>query len=130
MSAYYEVIFGSGFYDCYRYVVKTDYPTTDYGALTDAVIDYLKEKKHRNIIDWSYEDTTEDVGVTSESATHYSWDTDGNLITLEPNGDTDIIYPDTFVVGGNCGDVLLHYGDFRINEISETEIKNAEIIEM
>ena len=35
--AYYEIFFGSGFYWMERYVIKTDYPTTDYGALTDVL---------------------------------------------------------------------------------------------
>lgn len=113
--AYYEILFGSGFYWMERYVIKTEYPTTDYGALTDVLIDYLVEKKHRNIFDWIGEG--------------YEWDENGYDLVKE-NDPTDIIYSDTFVVGGNCGDVLMHHGDFRINEIPETEIKDAEIVEV
>ena len=112
---YYEILFGSGFYWMERYVIKTDYPTTDYGALTDCLIDYLVEKKHRNIFDWIGEG--------------YEWDEEGfNLV--KKDDPTDIINSGTFVVGGNCGNVLMHHGDFRINEIPETEIKDAEIVEV
>jgi len=102
---YYEIVFGSGFYDCYRYITKTDYPTTDYGALVDALIDYLKEKGHRNLLD--------------------DYEMDDNGYVTDPEGNQ--WYADEYVIGGNCGDVLLHYGDFRINEISESEIKNEEL---
>ena len=116
MSAYYEIIFGSGFYECYRYVIKTDYPTTDYGALTDVLIDYLadnsKEIAHRNII------INGDYTDIYEGSDHYIEDPEE--VTF---------YEDQYVIGGNYGDVLIHYGDFRINEISETEIKDAKIIE-
>lgn len=112
--AYYEIIFGSGFYECYRYVMKTDYSTTDYGALTDTLIDYLKEKGHRNII------TRENIEVDDCE--------DGNLYYIIDKDDNKY-YDDQYVEGGNCGDVLLHYGDFRINEITENEIKESEVIE-
>ena len=108
--AYYEILFGSGFYWMERYVIKTDYPTTDYGALVDCLIDYLKEKGHRNII------ARENIEVDDCE--------DGNLYYIIDKDD------DQYVEGGNCGDVLLHYGDFRINEISETEIRDAEIVEV
>ena len=114
--AYYEIIFGSGFYDCYRYVVKTDYPTTDCGALIDCLIDYLKEKRHRNIILFS---ECKDYGTDFEEGHDYIVDADGNQF-----------YSDMYLQGGNCGDILLHYGDIHINEINENEIKDAEIIEM
>lgn len=39
-----------------------------------------------------------------------------------------IYYPDTFVQGGNCGNVLMHYGEFRIEEISENEINEDDEI--
>lgn len=123
--AYYEIIFGSGFYDCYRYVVKTDYPTTDYGALTDVLIDYLKEKGHRNIL------KREDIEV--DDAEDCGDDLEGNDFGYHYyviDKDDNKYYDDQYVEGGNCGDVLLHYGDFRINEITENEIKNAEIVEV
>ncbi len=116
MSAYYEIIFGTGFYWCDRYVVKADEPTTDYGALVDCLIDHLVEKKDNSILDW--------VGK-------YEWSDNGNGDNLVSVDDpTDIIYSDEFVVGGNCGDVLMHHGDFRINEISEADIGDAEIVEV
>ena len=43
---------------------------------------------------------------------------------------TEIIYADTFVVGGNHGVVLMHYGDLRINEITVNEIGDADIVEV
>lgn len=113
--AYYEIIFGSGFYECYRYVMKTDYPTMDYGSLVDCLIDYLKEKGHSNII------TRENIEVDDCE--------DGDLYYIIDKDDNKYWY-DQYVEGGNCGDVLLHYGDFRINEISETEIRDAEVIEV
>lgn len=111
--AYYEIIFGSGFYECCRYVITTDYPTTDYGSLIDCLIDYLKEKKHQNILNWG--DCIPD-------------EKDGNMIGITDSEENYWGY-DEYVTGGNCGDILLTYGDFRINEISETEIKDAEVIE-
>lgn len=108
--AYYEMVFGSGLPWCYRYVMKTETPTTNYGALADALIDYLVEKGYSCIL----------------NRDEYSWDEDGNL--RDKNG--EIIYPDMYIDGGNCGDVLMHYGVFRINEISESEIRNDEVIEV
>lgn len=109
--SYYEIITGSGFYWCNRHIIKTDYPTTDYGALIDVLIDYLVEKKDNNILDMN----------------EYKWDSEGNNII---DKDGRIIYPDEFIQGGNCGDVLMHYGEFRINEISENEINDAVVIEI
>ena len=108
--AYYEFIIESGLCECYRYVVKVDYPTTDYGALTDILIDNLVAKGSHNIVDIN----------------EYEWDGD-NL--REKENPEWIIYPDEFVQGGNCGDVLLHHGEFRINEISENEIGDIEVME-
>ena len=111
--SYYRFIIGSGFYQCYQYVVETEYPTTDYGALTDMLIDYLVAKGSRNILDMENE---------------YEWDQD--FETIHEKNDPDwIIYPDEFVEGGNYGNVLRHYGEFRIEEISESEINdNDELI--
>lgn len=107
---YYEIVFGSGLAWCNRYVMKTETPTTDYGALVDTLIDHLVEKGHNCIL----------------NRDEYSWDEGGNL----RDEDGEIIYSDMYVVGGNCGDVLMHYGEFRINEISESEIRNDEVIEV
>lgn len=117
MSAYYEVLFGSGGYWMNRYVIKTDYPTTDYGALVDALIDYLEENDKPGLFDYMSEG--------------YEWDHDGNGENLVSRTDpTDIIYADEFVVGGNHGLALMHYGDLRINDITENEIGNSELVEV
>lgn len=115
---YYRFIIGSGFYQCYQFVVRTERSTTDYGGLTDILIDYLVEKgkqrgcRYSNILDLD----------------NYEWDEEGiNLIEKETG---NIIYHDEFVEGGNCGDVLMHYGEFRIEEISETDLNEYdEIVE-
>lgn len=111
---YYRFIIGSGFYQCYQFVVRTERPTTDYGALTDILIDYLVAKGNRNILDMENE---------------YEWDQ--NFETIHEKNDPDwIIYPDEFVEGGNYGNVLRHYGEFRIEEISETDLNEYdEIVE-
>ena len=117
MSTYYEVLFGSGGYWMNRYVIKADYPTTDYGALVDALIDYLEENSM--------------VGLFDYDAEGYKWDEENGGSNLVSKTDpTDIIYSDTFVVGGNHGLVLMHHGDMRINEISEDKIGDAEIVEV
>ena len=106
--AYYEIIFGSGMAWCNRYVAKTEYPTTDYGALVDALIDYAREKGY-NFILTDYEYVNDDM----------IRDLDGN----EYNSDE-------YVIGGNYGDVIIHYGEFRINEITENEIGDDEVVEV
>ena len=93
------------------YVVKVDRPTTDYGALTDILIDYLVEHDKRNILDMDNE---------------YEWGGD-NIV--ERNDHNWVHYPDEFVVGGNCGNVLMHYGSFDIREITESEIGELTVID-
>ena len=106
--AYYEIIFGSGTYACYRYIAKTDYPTTDYGALIDALIDYGREKGYGFV------------------ATNYEcFDDDGSIII-----DDWEYQADEYVIGGNYGDALLHLGELRINEISEGEIGTDTVLEV
>lgn len=111
--AYYEIIFGSGFYECYRYVMQTEEPTTDYGALIDVLIDYLVEQNHGNVVDWDEYEWREDEDIIYEIA--------------NPNCEYN---NDMFVVGGNAGNILFHYGTFYINEITEDEIRDAEIVEV
>ena len=113
--AYYEIIFGSGFYDCYRYVMKTDHSTTDYGSLIDCLIDYLKEKGHRNIISAI---ECKKIGTDPDNGYEYIIDADGNRF-----------YSDMYFQGGNCGDFLLHFGNSDIREISENEIGDTEVVE-
>lgn len=111
--AYYEVIFGSGFYECYRYVLKVDEDTTDYRALVDVLIDYLVEKEHPSILD--------------KNEYFYNANEDAYVHILDHR---EIIYSDEYVEGGNCGDVLLHHGDFRINKISAMDIGDDEVVEV
>ena len=113
--AYYEILFGSGFYWMERYVIKTDYPTTDYGSLIDCLIDYLKEKGHRNIITM---EECQGCYQDPDNGYEYIIDADGNQF-----------YSDMYFQGGNCGDFLLHFGNSDIREISENEIGDAEVVE-
>ena len=111
MAAYYKISYGTGFYWLQSYVVKVDRPTTDYDSLTDILIDWLVENDRRNILDMDNE---------------YEWDGD-NIV--ERRNHNCVHYPDEFVVGGNCGDVLMHYGSFDIREITESEIGDLTIID-
>ena len=111
MAAYYKISYGTGFYWLQSYVVKVDYPTTNYQALVDILIDWLVENDRRNILDFGT----------------YEWSDNGNGDTVLMDG---FEYPpDTYVQGGNCGDVLMHYGEFDIHEIAESEIGELEVIE-
>lgn len=111
-NAFYEIIIGTGFYWCDRYVVETDYPTTNYTALVDALIDYVADKGYSCILDMDNE---------------YEWADDYESIHERANPER-VYYPDEYIQGGNCGDVLIHYGEFRINEILEENIGDAEVI--
>ena len=116
MATYYKISYGTGFAWVQSYVVKVDYPTTNYQALVDILIDYLVEHDKRNILDMQNE---------------YEWDEDGNIILCEEREKEwrYVIHLDEFVQGGNCGDVLMHYGEFDIREISENEIGELVVIE-
>lgn len=111
MAAYYKISYGTGSYWLQSYVVKVDSPTTDYGSLTDILIDWLVENDRRNILDMDNE---------------YEWDGD-NIV--ERKYHNYVYYPDEFVVGGNCGDVLIHYGSFDIREITESEVGDLTVID-
>ena len=109
--AYYRISIGSGGYWMDSYVIETERPTTDYGGLTDILIDYLVSIGDSHILDGN----------------EYEWDDEYE--TIHPIGDPDwVIYPDEFVQGGNAGDVLHHYGEFRIEEIQEDDITEDDII--
>lgn len=109
---FYRITVGSNSYWANSYVIETDHPTTDYGALVDILIDYMVETEDSHILDMVNE---------------YEWDAD--YVTIHPIGEPDwTIYPDEFVQGGNAGDVLIHHGDFRIDEISVDEITEDDII--
>ena len=105
--AYYEIIFGSGCYQCHRFVVKAEEPTTDYGSLVDALIDYGRERYYGFVV-------TEYEVVDDNTIRIDGWD----------------YHDDEYIIGGNYGDVLLHFGDFRINQIDESEIGESEVIEV
>ena len=104
---YYEIIFGSGTYQCYRYIVATEYPTTDYGALVDALIDYGREKGYSFVV-------TEYAYIDDDTIMVDGWEYESDM----------------YVIGGNYGDALIHHGEFRINPISESEIGEDEIVEV
>lgn len=109
---FYRITVGSNSYWANSYVIETDHPTTDYGALVDILIDYMVETEDSHILDMVNE---------------YEWDADYE--TIHPIGEPDwTIYPDEFVQGGNAGDVLIHHGDFRIDEISADEITEDDTI--
>lgn len=109
---FYRITVGSNSYWANSYVIETDHPTTDYGALVDILIDYMVEIEDSHILDMVNE---------------YEWDADYE--TIHPIGEPDwTIYPDEFVQGGNAGDVLIHHGDFRIDEISADEITEDDIV--
>lgn len=112
MSAFYKISYGTGFYWLQSYVVKVDEPTTDYQSLTDILIDYLVGHDRRNILDMENE---------------YEWDENG--INIERKDHSNTHFPDEFVTGGNCGDVLMHYGEFHIDEIKEDEVRDLIVIE-
>ena len=106
--AYYEIIFGSGLYQCHRYIAKTEHPTTDYGALVDALIDYAREKGYGFILtDYEY---INDDAIESKDGWQY--------------------HVDEFTIGGNYGDALIHHGTFYINEISKKDIGKDEVVEV
>lgn len=109
---YYRILFGSGTAWLNNYVIKTEYPTTDYGALTDRLIDYLVEQGSSSIVDmdeWEWNENGTELHMKSDS----SW----------------VMYSDEFVVGGNCGDVLRHYGTFAIKETENVD-ENDTVIDM
>ena len=110
MAAYYRFNIGSGLAWVNSYVVKVDKPTTDYGALTDMLIDYMVSKGDNHILDMDEE---------------YEWDDNYENI-YDRDNHTWILYPDQFVQGGNCGNVMMHYGEFQIYEIQESEITNED----
>lgn len=109
--AFYEVLFGSGTYQMYRYVVETEEPTTDYGAIVDILIDYLRENVSGLLLDMD----------------KYEWIEDGTRLVEIANPDWGF-NEDEFVCGGNCGDVLVHHGDFHINRVERSEIGDATVI--
>ena len=103
--AFYRVDIGTGTAWLDSYILETDYHTTDYGALVDALIDYLVERGDSRIL----------------YGPEYEWDADYETIHLINDPDL-VIYPDEFVQGGNEGDILHHYGQFNIEEIDESEV--------
>lgn len=108
--ALYRVDIGTGLAWLDSYVIETEQPTTDYGALVDVLIDYLKSVGSDAVLDPSI----------------YEWDEDGNIYyTDDPDW---VMYQDEFIQGGNEGDVLYHYGVFDMYEISEDELEPDDVI--
>lgn len=110
---YYLVTIGSGLAWLYLYVLEVDEPTTDGGYLIDELIDYLSEYIPDRLVD-PYSDDAYALGT----------DENGNECLVEKSNPDEIaFYYDEFIVGGNDGNVLLHYGQFDIREISSEEAK-------
>ena len=107
--SFYRIIIGSGTAWLDSYVIETEYPTTDYGALVDILIDYMVETGDNHILD----------------PNEYEWKDDDTIYVYDLD---DVMYGDTFVQGGNAGDVMVHYGEFKIDEITEDEITENDII--
>ena len=107
-NTFYEIVFGSGTAWCYRYIVATDYPTTDYQALVDALIDYGAENGYNFVLDGAEWDMDDDGVIRNAKGTEYD--------------------PDQYITGGNYGDALVHYGELRINQIEESDIGDVEVI--
>ena len=90
-ASYYEVVYG------YQMaIVKTDWPTTDYGAITDILIDNLEKE-----------------GVKEPY-----------LIPLDQAEEE--YNPDEYVVGGNHSLALIHNGNFNIVSIPEQNAKRYQ----
>ncbi len=88
---YYEIVYG------YQLaIVKVDYPTTDYGALVDILIDGLENDK---------------VG-------------DPYLLDLDKAEQE--YNEDEYVVGGNHGLALIHNGNFNIEPISYEKVQELQ----
>lgn len=112
-KTYYLITVGSGLAWAYLYVLEVDEPTTDYGYLIDELIDYLGEYIPDRLVD-PYSDDAYALGT----------DENGNECLVEKsNPDEAAFYYDEFIVGGNYGNVLLHYGQLDIREISSEEAK-------
>ena len=107
--SFYRISIGSGTAWVDSYVIETEYPTTDYSALVDILIDYMVETGDSHILD----------------PNKYEWKDDDTIYVYDLD---DVMYGDTFVQGGNAGDVMVHYGEFKIDEITEYQITDDDII--
>lgn len=111
--SYYKISFGSGTAWMRVFVMQTEYPTTNAGALVDALIDRLVEKGDGAIIDES----------------EYELNENGDQFILKSDPSWTI-NDDEFVMGGNCCNALQHYGMFDITEIEEIPEYAEEVIEV
>ena len=84
----YEVLYGNGTAWYSKEEVEVDEPTTDYGAILDMAIDQIEER--------------EGVGCVLL-----------NLDEAEKQFNED-----EYVIGGNHGLALIHYGNFEIREVA------------
>lgn len=106
---YYEAIIGTGFSKVDVYTLSTDYPTTDYGALTDALIDHLREEDDNRILDQE------------------EWSIDADGLAYNTNLPGYQIPSDEYVIGGNYSDILVHYGMFLIYELEDNQVTQENI---
>ena len=83
----YAVMYGNGTAWYSKEIVEVDRPTTDYGAILDMAIDQIEEREGKASALWDLED-------------------------IESAGYNE----DEYVVGGNHGLALLHFGNFEIRE--------------
>ena len=107
---YYRISIGTGTAYVDSVVIETDRPTA-YDTLTDILIDFLSERGDSRIL----------------YGPEYDWDDDYRTIHSIYGPDW-VIYPSEFVQGGNAGNILHHYGEFRIEEITEDDITDYDII--
>lgn len=110
---YYLVTIGSGLAWPYLYVVETDYDYFDDGTM-DALIDYIDDNDLQQLIDPFSDDNA------------YAWGEDekGHQCLVEEDNPSEVaFYEDEYVVGGNYGKVLVHYGQFDITEINADDAK-------
>ena len=106
---FYKITLGTGTAWVDTFIIETEDATTDYGALTDILIDFLRSEKDYRILDPSA----------------YEYNEDDSMYNV--NHPNSVIYPDEFVIGGNYGDILEHYGVFDIEEIPESELEEDYI---
>lgn len=124
---YYLVTVGSGLAWSYLYIIETEDSTTDYGYLVDELIDYLDINNPDRLIDPASDDAD------------YTWgeDENGNECLVEINNPYEVAFrEDEYVVGGGQDKILVHCGQFDIQEIDETtakkyiEERNATLFEV
>lgn len=119
---YYLITIGSGLAWVYQYVVETDEQTSDYGYLMDELIDYIDEHTPKQLIDPNSDDDYV-LKMHRDGSYYLAWKDNPREVAW---------HDDEFLVGGNYGKILLHYGALNIREISpedaEKFIENKDTI--